>query len=148
MPLLRVDPANSEAMSEVPVEIRIFLWRRLRASGRAIAQRISRRENRAARSRYGANQAAIPGNARRVRRWRARYFGRHANAREGPRFSARNAGRRDQRGFLAELAGFSRCRAHVSVADASCGSRRSWGIAGARADPNFLSGALRDSGRG
>src|SRR5258706_11897382 len=45
MPLLRFAPANSEAMPEVPIQIRLFLWRRLRASGRTPAQRISRRRS-------------------------------------------------------------------------------------------------------
>jgi len=43
MPLLRFDPANTEAVSEVPVEICLFFWRRLRAPRRKASQRISRR---------------------------------------------------------------------------------------------------------
>ena len=97
VPLLRIDPGGSQGMPEVPIEVRLFFRRRLRASGRTSAQGISRRAHRAARSRHRANQAAVSGNAGRVCRRRARHSGRHANAGEGPRFSARDAGRRDQR---------------------------------------------------
>src|SRR5467141_1882584 len=67
MSLLRLDPADSKNLSEVPVEVRLFFWRRLGTFGRKIAQGISRRANRAAGPRYGANQAAVSGNAGRVR---------------------------------------------------------------------------------
>src|SRR5882724_11678192 len=80
VPLLRIDPADSEAMPEVPVEIRLLFWRRLRAPGRAAAQRISRRADRAAGPGHGADEAAVPRNARSVRGRCARYSGRHADA--------------------------------------------------------------------
>src|SRR6267142_6888995 len=80
VPLLRVDPADTEAMPEVPVEIRLFFWRRLGAPGRTPAQRISRRTDRAAGQGYGADQTAVPGNARSICGRRARYSGGHANA--------------------------------------------------------------------
>src|SRR5216684_2328585 len=62
MPLLRRDPAGAEAMSQVPVAICLFLWRRLGASGGAAAQGISWNADRAARSRYSANEAAVSGD--------------------------------------------------------------------------------------
>ena len=82
------------------------------------------------------------------RRRRAGYSGGHADAGEGARLSAGDAGGRDFRGFVAELAGFSRGGAHVSIVDAGGGARGTRGVAGARADPDVLSGALRDSGCG
>src|SRR6267143_2880153 len=83
VPLLRIDPTDTEAMSEVPVEIRLFFWRRLRASGRKAAQSISRRADRAAGPRYGADQEAVPRNARSIRGRHTRYSGGHTDAREG-----------------------------------------------------------------
>src|SRR5882724_2177795 len=82
VPLLRIDPADTGAMPEVPVEIRLFFWGGLRAPGRKAAQRISRRADRAAGPGYSADEAAVSRNSRSVRRRRARYPGRHANARE------------------------------------------------------------------
>src|SRR5437016_13514106 len=67
VPLLRIHPADTEAMPEVPVEIRLFFRRRLGAPGRKAAQRISRRADRAAGPGYGADEAAVPGSARSVR---------------------------------------------------------------------------------
>src|SRR5882762_8102114 len=109
MPLLRFDPADTEAVSKLPVEICLFLWRGLRTSGRETSQRISRRTNCAAGPGYGADQAAIPGDIGCVRGWGAGYPCRYANAGEGTRFSARYAGGCRQRRFLAEPARFSRC---------------------------------------
>ena len=104
MPLLRLAPTGAEAVPEMPVEIRLFLRRRLGASRGTTAQGVSRRANRAARSRHRANQAPVSGNARRFCRRSPRHFGWHANARQRPRFSARHAGRRNHRGFFAEHA--------------------------------------------
>src|SRR3977135_3916411 len=118
VPLLRIDPADTEAMLEVPVEIRLFFWRRLGALGRKAAQRISRCADRAAGPGHGADQEAVPRNARSIRGRRARYSGRHTDARERARFSTRHASRRSFRGFVVEPAGFSRGRADVSVAHA------------------------------
>ena len=89
VPLLRIDSAGAGAMPEVPLEVRVFFRRRFRASGRTLAQGISRSANRAAGSRHGANQAAVPGNTGRVCRRRAGHSGGHADAGEGPRLSAR-----------------------------------------------------------
>jgi len=57
MSLLRIDPANSESLSEVPVEISLFFWRRLGAFGRKAAQGISWSANRAAGPGHGADEA-------------------------------------------------------------------------------------------
>src|SRR5437016_13538801 len=62
MPLLRFDPADTEAMSKMPVELCLFFWRRLRASGRETYQRISRRGKRAAGSGYGGDEPAVSGH--------------------------------------------------------------------------------------
>src|SRR5439155_10828328 len=70
----------------------------------------------------------------------------NANAGEGARFSASDAGRRRQRGFVAKHAGFSRGGANVSVADAGGWPRGARRIERARADSDILSRALRDSG--
>src|SRR4029077_2696548 len=145
MPLLRFDPADTEAVSKMPVEICLFFWRRLRASGRETSQRISWRANRAAGPGYGADEAAVSGNAGCVRRRGPGHSRWHANAGEGTRLSAGDAGRRGFRGFVAEPAGFSGGGTHVSVADASCRACGAWRVEGARADPDILSRALRDS---
>src|SRR6266581_1352261 len=73
MPLLRLDSGYPEPLSEVPVEVCLFFWRRLRALGGTPAERIPRRADCAAGSRYRAHQAPISGNARSVRRRRAGY---------------------------------------------------------------------------
>src|SRR6266478_6968909 len=86
--------------------------------------------------------------ARSIRGRGVGHTGRNANAGERARLSARDAGRRGLRGFVAEPAGFSRSGAHVSIADASRGPRGARRIEWARADSNILSRALRDSGRG
>src|SRR5260370_4384848 len=114
-------------MSKVPVEVRLFFWRRLRASGRETSQRISRRANRAAGPGYGADEAAISGNAGCVRGRSVGHPWGNANAGEGARFSTGDAGRCCQRRFFAEPAGFSRGGTDVSAVDASAGA------AGARA---------------
>src|SRR6266853_2707711 len=115
MSLLRFDPADTGAMPKMPVEICLFLWRRLRASRRETSQRISRRANRASGPGYGADEAAVSGNTGCVR-WRgAGYPRRHANAGKGARFSAGDACRRGFRGFVAEPAGFSRGGTHVQL---------------------------------
>src|SRR5258708_5956352 len=105
-------------MPEVPVELRLFFWRRLRAAGRKTAQRIPRRANRAAGPGYGADEAAVSRNSRSICRRRAGHSGRYTDAREGARFSTRDAGRSGFRGFVVELAGFSRGGADISIADA------------------------------
>src|SRR6266851_5757838 len=148
MPLLRFDPADTEAVSKVPVEICLFFWRRLRASGRATSQGISRRANRAAGPGYGADEAAVSGNAGCVRGRSARHSRWHANAGEGARLSTGDAGRCRQRRFLAEPAGFSRGGTDVSAVDAGGGARGTRRAEGARADSDILSRALRDSGCG
>src|SRR5260370_5233420 len=146
MSLLRIDPADSQSLSEVPVEVRLFFRRRLRTSGRKAAQRISGSTHRAAGPRRGADEAAVSGDAWRVR-WRcAGHSSWHANASEGPRLSAGDAGWRGFRGFFTEPAGLSRSGAHLPVADAgrrASGARR---IERASADSDILSRALRDSG--
>src|SRR5260370_26287548 len=121
-------------MSKVPVEICLFLWRRLRASGRATSQGISRRANRAAGPGYGADEAPVSGNAGCVRGRSAGHSRWHPDAGEGARLSTGDAGRCRQRRFLAEPAGFSRGGTDVSAADASggaAGGRRSEGGRGA-----------------
>src|SRR6266404_426401 len=145
MSLLRFDPADTEAMSKMPVEICLFFWRRLRAPGRETSQRISRRANRAAGPGYGPDEAAVSGNAGCLRRRCAGHSRWHANAGKGTRLSAGDAGRRGFRGFVAEPAGFSGGGTHVSVADASCRARGARRVEGARADSDILSRALRDS---
>src|SRR5882762_9996637 len=87
MPLLRFDPADTEAVSEVPVEICLFLWRRLRASGRKASQRISRRANRAAGAGDGADEEPLSVNSWCGRGRGARSTGWVASAGEGTRFS-------------------------------------------------------------
>ena len=91
---------------------------------------------------------AVPGDIGCICRRRAGYSGGHANARQRTRFSARHIGRRDLRGFLAELAGFSRGGTHVSVADAGGGPGGARRIAGTRADSDLLPGTLRSAGCG
>src|SRR6266851_9822856 len=59
MPLLRFDPADTEAMSKMPVEVCLFFWRRLRASGRETSQRISGCAYRTAGPGYGADEEAV-----------------------------------------------------------------------------------------
>ena len=68
MPLLRLYSAGAESLPKVRIEICVFFWRRLRASGRTPAKGISRRAHRPPGSRHRAHQAAISGNARRIRR--------------------------------------------------------------------------------
>src|SRR5439155_9486530 len=48
MSLLRIDSSNSKGLSEVPIEVRLFFWRRLGALGRTAAQGIPRRAHRPA----------------------------------------------------------------------------------------------------
>src|SRR6267143_1775562 len=145
MPLLRFDPADTKAMSKVPVEICLFLWRGLRASGRETSQRISLRANRAAGSGYGADEAAVSGNSWCVRRRGAGHSSWDANAGEGTRFSAGDAGRRRECRFFAEPAGFSRGGTDFSVVDTGGGARGTRRAEGARADSDILSRALCDS---
>src|SRR5260370_34163692 len=102
-------------MSKVPVEVRLFFWRRLRASGRETSQRISRRANRAAGPGYGADEAAISGKAGGVRGRSVGHPCGNANAGEEARFSTGDAGRGCQRRFFAENAGFSRGGTDVSA---------------------------------
>src|ERR1700719_216240 len=59
MPLLWVAEADTEALSQVPIEIRLFLWRRLRAPGGAFAQRISWRAHCPTRPPYRTHEAGI-----------------------------------------------------------------------------------------
>ena len=94
---------RAEAMPEVPVAICLFFWRGLGTSRRTIAQRISGRAHCAAGPRHGADEAAVSRNAGSICRRRAGHSRRHANARERARLSARDAGRRDFGGFVAEL---------------------------------------------
>ena len=103
------------------------------------------RQGRAAGPRFRAHQARLPAGARRLRDWENRYPGGHANGCEGARFSAGHAGRSDFRGFATQPAGFSRRRAHVSIADAGRGPRRTRRLARGSARRDVLSGALRDS---
>src|ERR1700730_2941578 len=81
--LLRIDPADTREMSEMPVEVCLFLRRRLGAFGRKVTQRISRRTNRAVGSGYGADKAPVPGNARGLRGWCAGHSRGHADVGEG-----------------------------------------------------------------
>src|SRR6266849_3795898 len=148
MPLLRFDSTNSQGLSEVRVKVRLFFWRGLRTPGRAAAQGVSGRAHRAAGQGYGANEATVSGDAGRVRGRSAGRSCRNANAGEGSRFSACDAGWRRQRRFFAEHAGFPRGGTDVSVTDAGCRARGARRIERARADSDFLSLALCDSGCG
>src|SRR5215475_8249662 len=127
------------------IEICLLLWGGLRAPGGAIAQRISRRADCPARSRYDPYEAAISGNTRRVCSRSARHPRGYADAREGARLPPRHTGWRNLRRFFAELAGFSCSRTHVSAADPGGWTRWARRIAGSRADSNLLPRALRDS---
>ena len=62
--------------------------------------------------------------SRKCRRPRSRRADRHADDRQGPRLSRRDAGRRDFRGRRAWASPISAPRAHVSVADAGRRPRR------------------------
>src|SRR5215472_13510628 len=132
----------------MPLEICLFLWRGIRASGRTAEKGICRGANCASQQRHGANEAAVPGDAGGVCGWRARHFSWDADAGERPRLSAGDTGGSGVGRFVAELAGFSRSRTDVSVTDTGCGPCRAWRIAGTRADSVVLSRALRDSGCG
>src|ERR1700686_2005667 len=63
MSLLLLVEADTEAVPEMPIEIRLFLWRRFGTFGRASPQGISRCAHSPARPRYRTYQAAISGNA-------------------------------------------------------------------------------------
>src|SRR5277367_819305 len=132
----------------MPVEICLFFRRRLGASGRKIAQGVSRGADCAAGSRHGANQAAVSGNAWCVCQWGAGYIGGDADAGEGARFSWSDAGGGGGRGLFPFHAGLSCGGADVSVVDAGGGAGGTWRFERARADSDILSGALCDSGCG
>ena len=147
MSLLRIGSRNPKSLSEVPVEVRLFLWRRFGTPGRTAAQGISWRAHRPAGPRYGAHKAAVSGNARRVCGRSSGHSRWHTDAGEGTRFSASHTSWRRQRRFFVEPAGFSRRGTDISVADASSRARGARRFERARADSDILSRALRDPGR-
>src|SRR5580658_4550582 len=148
MPLLWLGPASAQALSEVPVAVRLFFWRRLGTPRRTIAEGVSRSADRSAGPRHGTDEAAVPGNAGSICGRSSGHFGWDADAGERARLSARHLGGRDFGGFFAEHAGFSVGRANVSIADAGCGARGAREVGRARLDSDLLSRALCDSGRG
>ena len=76
---------------------------------------------------------------------RHRSAGGHADDRQGPRHPERDAGGSCRLGCGAELSRFSRGRANVSVAHASCRACGPWRDAGPRGLADILSRPLRNS---
>src|SRR5258708_21747993 len=88
VPLLRIDPADSQDLSEVPVEVRLFFWRRLGAPGRKIAQGISWSAHRAAGPGHCPYEAAVSRDAGSVRGRGAGYSRPTPDPAQGARLSA------------------------------------------------------------
>src|SRR5208282_4404043 len=87
VPLLRIDSDGAECLSEVRIEVRLFFWGGVGASGGAVTEGISGGEDCPTGSGHGADEAAIPGDARGLRERDAGHFGGNADAGEGARFS-------------------------------------------------------------
>ena len=79
----------------------------------------------------------------RVPRGQLRHPGRHADDRQRPRYSERDAGGRGVGGYRPGHAGFPRRRAHVPIADAGGGTRGPRQPAGHRADADDQPRSLR-----
>src|SRR5260370_11000080 len=67
IPLLRIASADSQSLSEVPVEVRLFFRRRLRAPGRKAAQGISPRAHRTVGPRHVAHEATVSADSWSIR---------------------------------------------------------------------------------
>ena len=93
--------------------------------------------------RHGHRQAPVRNHPARLSRGQLRHSGGHADDRQGPRHSQRDAGGRGVRRHRARAAGFPRRRAHLSTADAGGRTRRARRPAGHRAHPDHQSRSLR-----